>query len=59
VPGVGDTTANLLVTDLPELGRDNREQLGALVSVAPVNLDSGAMRGTRTCFAATASKCGR
>jgi transposase len=50
VPGVGATTANLLVTDLPELGKVNRAQLAALVGVAPVNRDSGAMRGTRTCF---------
>jgi transposase len=50
VPGVGDTTASLLVTELPELGRVNREQLAALVGVAPVNRDSGAMRGTRACF---------
>jgi transposase len=50
VPGVGDTTANLLVTELPELGKVNREQLAALVGVAPVNRDSGALRGTRTCF---------
>ncbi|MDB5320156.1 MAG: ISHne3, transposase [Phycisphaerales bacterium] len=50
VPGVGDTTANLLVTELPELGRVNRAQLAALVGVAPVNRDSGQMRGTRACF---------
>jgi transposase len=50
VPGVGDTTANLLVTELPELGKVSRAQLAALVGVAPVNRDSGAMRGMRTCF---------
>ncbi len=50
VPGVGDTTANLLVSDLPELGKVNREQLAALVGVAPVNRDSGEMRGKRACF---------
>jgi transposase len=49
VPGVGDATANVLVTDLPELGRVNREELAALVGVAPVNRDSGEMRGTRQC----------
>jgi transposase len=50
VPGVGATTANLLVTDLPELGTVSREKLAALVGVAPVNRDSGEMRGTRACF---------
>ena len=50
VPGIGDTTANLLVTELPELGKVSRAQLAALVGVAPVNRDSGAMRGMRTCF---------
>lgn len=49
VPGVGETTANLLVSDLPELGRVSREELAALVGVAPVNRDSGEMRGTRAC----------
>jgi transposase len=49
VPGVGATTANLLVTELPELGKVGRGQLAALVGVAPVNRDSGAMRGKRRC----------
>jgi transposase len=49
VPGVGATTASLLVTDLPELGRVSREELAALVGVAPVNRDSGEHRGKRQC----------
>ena len=49
VPGVGDATANLLVTDLPELGKVSREALAALVGVAPVNRDSGESRGTLEC----------
>jgi transposase len=49
VPGVGDATANLLVTDLPELGTVSREKLAALVGVAPVNRDSGEHRGKREC----------
>jgi transposase len=49
VPGVGDATANLLVTDLPELGTVSREELAALVGVAPVNRDSGQSRGKREC----------
>lgn len=46
-PGVGPDTANQLVVDLPELGRLNRQQIAALVGVAPINCDSGSMRGQR------------
>ena len=49
VPGVGETTANLLVADLPELGKVGREANAALVGVAPVNRDSGEHRGARAC----------
>jgi len=47
VPGIGETTASLLVTELPELGRLNRRQIAALVGVAPINRDSGTHRGKR------------
>jgi transposase len=47
VPGVGPDTANQLVADLPELGKLNRQQIAALVGVAPMNCDSGSMRGQR------------
>jgi transposase len=47
VPGVGPDTANQLVVDLPELGRLNRQEIAALVGVAPMNCDSGSMRGQR------------
>jgi transposase len=50
VPGVGQTTASQLVADLPELGKLNREQIAALVGVAPMNRDSGLMRGQRSIF---------
>jgi len=33
---------------LPELGTLNRRQIAALVGVAPMNRDSGLMRGKRT-----------
>jgi len=46
-PGVGPTTANMLVTELPELGQLNRRQIAALVGVAPFNRDSGIFRGKR------------
>lgn len=47
VPGIGDTTAAMLVSELPELGKFNRRQIAALVGVAPINRDSGTFRGKR------------
>jgi transposase len=48
VPGVGDVTSRTLIADLPELGQLDRRRIAALVGVAPVNRDSGQMRGKRT-----------
>jgi transposase len=47
VPGIGPVTALTLIADLPELGTLNRKQIAALVGVAPINRDSGLMRGKR------------
>lgn len=47
VPGVGVVTAGTLIALLPELGQLNRQQIAALVGVAPMNCDSGKMRGKR------------
>ena len=47
VPGIGPITARTLIAELPELGRIDRRRLAALVGVAPVNRDSGAIRGHR------------
>lgn len=47
VPGIGDTTSRTLLVLLPELGTLNRKQIAALVGVAPMNQDSGTMRGRR------------
>ena len=47
VPGVGDQTARTLVADLSELGSCSRQQIAALVGVAPLNRDSGTLRGQR------------
>lgn len=49
-PGVGPTTAATLLAGLPELGHLNGRQIAALVGLAPVNRDSGTMRGRRTLF---------
>lgn len=47
VPGVGDTLVYTLLADLPELGDLNKNQVAALVGVAPINRDSGKLRGKR------------
>jgi transposase len=47
VPGIGQTTAIMLLTELPELGQINRRQVAALIGLAPLNRDSGTFRGKR------------
>ncbi len=48
VPGIGPVCARTLVLELPELGMLTRQQIAALVGVAPPNCDSGTLRGRRT-----------
>ncbi len=48
VPGIGPVVACTLVASLPELGALDRKQIAALVGVAPLNRDSGTLRGRRT-----------
>jgi transposase len=48
VPGVGPVLATTLIAELPELGSLNRKEVAALVGVAPLNRDSGSLRGRRT-----------
>ena len=45
VPGVGPTLSATLLAELPELGSLDRRSLAALVGVAPLNRDSGTLRG--------------
>jgi transposase len=47
VPGVGPVTTLTLLATLPELGHLSRHQIAALVGVAPMNRDSGTLRGKR------------
>jgi transposase len=47
-PGLGPVCARTLLLALPELGTLTRQQIAALVGVAPLNGDSGTMRGRRT-----------
>lgn len=55
VPGVGTVTAFTLVAELPELGGLNRQQIAALVGLAPFNKDSGRRQGKRRIFGGRAS----
>jgi transposase len=48
VPGVGFKTACVLLANLPELGTLSRQRIAALAGLAPVNRDSGTMRGKRS-----------
>lgn len=47
-PGIGPVATAALIAELPELGRLNRRQVARLVGVAPINRDSGQLRGKRT-----------
>ena len=48
VKGVGAATVSTLLAELPELGQLCRRRIAALVGVAPLNRDSGQMRGQRS-----------
>jgi transposase len=48
VPGIGPVRARTLLLELPELGTLTRQQIAALVGVAPLNCDSGTLRGRRS-----------
>lgn len=47
VPGVGKTLARTLIAEMPELGTLDRRAVAMLAGVAPVNKDSGTLRGRR------------
>lgn len=46
-PGVGKLVAATLLAQLPELGHANRQQIAALVGLAPFARDSGTLSGKR------------
>ena len=50
VPGVGPVTSATMLGLLPELGLLNRQEIAALVGVAPLNKDSGRKKGKRRIF---------
>ena len=47
VPGIGAASVAVLLAELPELGQLDRRRIAALVGAAPLNRDSGHMRGQR------------
>lgn len=49
-PGVGPVLSRTILAALPELGQLDRKAIAALVGVAPLNRDSGLMRGKRMIF---------
>lgn len=55
VPGIGPVISRTLLAELPELGRLNRKEIAALVGVAPLNWDSGMMRGRRAIWGGRAT----
>lgn len=55
VPGVGRITTSTLLALLPELGTLNRQEIAALVGVAPLNRDSGRKTGRRHVYGGRAA----
>lgn len=47
IVGFGEHTITVLLSHLPELGKLERNKIAALCGVAPINHDSGKMRGMR------------
>lgn len=55
VPGIGPVISRSLLAELPELGQLNRKQIAALVGIAPLNRDSGTLKGRRTIWGGRAA----
>ena len=55
IKGVGSATTAGVIADLPELGRLTGKEISALAGLAPLNRDSGTMRGQRTIWGGRAS----
>lgn len=47
VPGIGPVASRTLLAELPELGSLGRRKVAALAGLAPMNRDSGTLRGKR------------
>ncbi|MCB4825605.1 IS110 family RNA-guided transposase, partial [Roseicella aerolata] len=55
VPGIGAVASRTLIAEMPELGRLGRREAAALIGLAPINRDSGQMRGHRAIAGGRAS----
>lgn len=55
IKGVGSVTIAGIIADLPELGSLSAKEISALAGVAPLNRDSGTLRGKRTIWGGRAS----
>ena len=55
MPGVGDVLSYTLLANLSELGGLNQREIASLVGVAPLNRDSGKLRGRRTIWGGRAT----
>lgn len=55
VPGIGPVVSRTLLAELPELGKLSHRQIAKLVGVAPLNRDSGTLRGRRCIWGGRAS----
>lgn len=53
--GLGPIVQATLISQLPELGKLSRQQIAKLVGVAPLNRDSGTLRGRRGIFGGRAN----
>jgi transposase len=55
VPSIGPVISRTVLAELHELGQLNRKQIAALVGVAPLNRDSGTLRGRRAIWGGRAT----
>jgi transposase len=55
IKGVGPVVSVSVIADLPELGSLSGKEISALAGLAPLNRDSGAMRGKRAIWGGRAS----
>lgn len=55
VPGVGPVVSRTLLAELPELGQLSHRQIAKLVGIAPLNRDSGSLRGRRSIWGGRAA----
>lgn len=55
IKGIGSVVSAGIIADLPELGSLSAKEISALAGLAPLNRDSGTLRGRRTIWGGRAS----